>query len=188
MTYAVQESATVFLEEDLDEALIQISHLIRLIGERKTYLILYKWPDGQPTSEYVEPDDFLQVTGTQQGLTVELRHAGRLSTLGHKSGDTRPVQIARKDGGTIEVNENEVLSPDEAVALFTEYRVTDAIDVSKWNLRQITAPTADSQASGGSAAPGSGAGEAPPVAEPQKQASKQSFSIRTGGQPASEDS
>ena len=57
MTFAVKEHATVFLDErDPGRAEMQINHLVGLIGERKLFLILFKWPQGLSTSEYAEPE------------------------------------------------------------------------------------------------------------------------------------
>lgn len=170
MTFAVKENATVFLDEkDPSRAEMQINHLVGLIGERKLFLILFKWPEGLSTSEYAEPeDDFIQTTGTQQGLTVELMRNGKLFTVGHLNGDSEPVELARKDGQSITVNQNEVLSPQEASSLLTEYFQTEAINPAGWSLREIPleSDAPDSSASQPSAgAPGAPTTSPVPVTE-----------------------
>lgn len=138
MIWAVRENATVILDEkDHQRALMQLRHLVGLIGDRKVFLILFKWPDGLSTSEFAEPeDDFIQTTGTQQGLTVELMRAGELYVVGHRSGDTATIALARQDGSTLDVKQNEVLAPDEVRGLFTQY-VEGGLDTTTWALRKI---------------------------------------------------
>jgi hypothetical protein len=117
---------------------MQISHLIRGVGDDSLFIILFKWPDGLSTSEYAEPDqNFLQTTGTQDGLTVELMQDGKLAVLGHPNGSNIETDLTRQDGSTITVTQGEVLSPDEAVSLFAEYLETATIDTSRWALRVI---------------------------------------------------
>lgn len=139
MTFAVRENATVFLDDkDPGRAEMQLNHLVGLIGERKLFLILFKWPDGLSTSEFAEPEDnFIQTTGTQQGLTVELMRDGKLSVIGHPNGERGMVHLARQDGTGLEVEKNEVLSPQEVSNLLTEYFKTEAIDTTTWSLREI---------------------------------------------------
>ncbi|MEU9806598.1 hypothetical protein [Mycobacterium sp. NPDC050853] len=145
MRFAVKdESATIPLGEEPGRAQMQLGHLVRTIGDDSLFIILFKWPDNVSKFEYAEPEDnFLQSTGTQSGLTVEFMRDGRLFTLGHKGGDTQPLQLLRQDGTAVEVNANEVLSPDEAVALFTEYSSTNALDTALWSLREITLDSED---------------------------------------------
>jgi hypothetical protein len=142
MTYAVREFATVALSDEPARAEMQLSHLVSLIGERKLFMLVFELPEDGETSDYVEPtDNFVQTTGTQAGLTVELMKNGKLFTLG-RPGDTGPlVSLARKDGTAVEVNQNEVLTPDEVVRLLIEYVQTSSIDTSGWVLREI--PLAD---------------------------------------------
>lgn len=124
---------------------MQISHLIRGVGDDSLFIILFKWPDGLSTSEYAEPDqNFLQTTGTQDGLTVELMRDGKLAVLGHPNGSDIETNLNRQDGSTITVTQGEVLSPDEAVSLFAEYLETATIDTSQWALRVIDTASAPS--------------------------------------------
>jgi hypothetical protein len=121
---------------------MQLSHLVSLIGERKLFMLVFGLPENYETSDYVEPaDNFVQTTGTQAGLTVELMKNGKLFTLGHR-GDPGPlVSLARKDGTAVEVSQNEVLMPNEVGQLLVEYVRTSSIDTSGWALREI--PLAD---------------------------------------------
>jgi len=118
---------------------MQLNHLISLIGERKLFMLVFELPENYATSDYIEPaDNFVQTTGTQAGLTVELMENGTLFTLGHP-GDKGPlVSLARKDGVAVEVNQNEVLMPDEVEQLLVEYIRTGSIDTSGWALREIS--------------------------------------------------
>jgi len=142
MRYAVREFATVALSDEPARAEMQVHHLVSLIGERKLFMIVFELPEHYETSGYVEPtDNFVQTTGTQSGLAVELMKNGKLFTLGHP-GDTGPlVPLARKDGTSVEVNQNEVLMPDEVGRLLVEYIRAGSIDTSGWALREI--PLAD---------------------------------------------
>ncbi|WP_406775992.1 hypothetical protein [Mycobacterium sp. SMC-21] len=137
MTYAVREFATVMLSDEPARAEMQLKHLVSLIGERKLFMLVFELPENYETSDYVEPaDNFVQTTGTQAGLTVELMENGTLFTLGHL-GDKGPlVSLARKDGTAVEVNQNEVLMPDEVGQLLVEYVRTSSIDASGWALRE----------------------------------------------------
>jgi len=138
MTYAVKEFATVPLSDDPSRASMQLKHLVSLIGEEKVFMIVFKLPELDKTSAYVEPDDnFVQTTGTQAGLTVELMKNGKLFTLGHQGETGQQVMLPRKDGTSVEVSHNEVLSPDEVGQLLVEYVETNAIDTSRWSLREI---------------------------------------------------
>lgn len=170
MTFAVRENATVFLDDkDPSRAEMQLNHLVGLIGERKLFLILFKWPEGVSTSEFAEPEDnFIQTTGTQQGLTVELMRDGKLTVIGHPNGERGAVHLARQDGTGFEVEKNEVLSPQEVAGLLTEYFKTEAIDTSNWNLREISLDTdaPDNSASSPAAeAPGVPKSSSAPVAK-----------------------
>lgn len=142
MTYAVREFATVALSDEPARAAMQLNHLVSLIGNRKLFMIVFELTEDDETSGYVEPDDnFVQTTGTQAGLTVELMRNGKLFTLGHP-GDKGPlVSLARQDGTAVEVHQNEVLMPDEVGPLLVEYVRTNSIDTSGWALRENT--TAD---------------------------------------------
>ncbi len=137
MTYAVREFATVALSDEPARAEMQLNHLVSLIGERKLFMLVFELPENYETSDYAEPaDNFVQATGTQAGLTVELMRNGKLFTLGHP-GNTGPlVSLVRKDGSAVEVNQNEVLMPDEVGQLLVEYVRTDSIDSSGWALRE----------------------------------------------------
>ena len=139
MRYAVREIATVALSDEPTRAEMQLNHLVSLIGERKLFMIVFELPENYETYDYVEPaDNFVQTTGTHAGLTVELMRNGKLFTLGHP-GDTGPlVPLARKDGTSVEVNQNEVLMPDEVGHLLVEYVRTSLIDTSGWALREIS--------------------------------------------------
>lgn len=139
MTFAVRtEKGTVRLSDEPGRAAFQTSHLIGSVGDKSLFVILFKWPENVSKFEYAEPDrDFLQVTGTQNGLTVELMQAGRLFTIGHQGGGTQRVELARRDGTVIEVNQNEILTTDEAVSLFTGYLETESLNSSTWTLREI---------------------------------------------------
>ena len=142
MTYAVKEFATVPLSEDPSRAARQLTHLVGLIGDEKVFMIVFKLPERDQTSAYVEPDDnFVQTTGTQAGLTVELMKSGVLFTLGHQGEAGQHVTLPRKDGTSVEVSQNEVLSADEVGQLLVEYVETNSIDTSGWSLREI--PLAD---------------------------------------------
>ncbi len=142
MTYAVREFATVALSDEPARAEMQLNHLVSLIGERKLFMLVFELPDDYETSDSVEPaDNFVQTTGTQAGLTVELMKNGKLFTLGRPGGTGPPKSLARKDGTAVEVNQNEVLMPDEVRQLLVEYVQTSSIDTSGWVLRQI--PLAD---------------------------------------------
>ncbi|AYM43535.1 hypothetical protein [Mycobacteroides chelonae] len=149
MRFAIQdESAIIPLGEEPGRAPMQLGHLIRGIGDDSLFIILFKWPDNVSKFEYAEPEDnFLQSTGTADGLTVEWMKDGRLFTLGRPNGGTQPLQLARQDGTTVEVNQNEVLSPDTAADLFIEYHNTLSIDTAGWALREI--PLAPDTASEG---------------------------------------
>lgn len=139
MTYAVREFATVALSDEQARAEMQLNHLVSLVGERKLFMLVFELPENYETSDYAEPaDNFVQTTGTQAGLTVELMKNGKLFTLGHP-GDTGPlVSLTRKDGTSVEVNQNEVLIPDEVGRLLVEYIRTGSIDTSGWALREIS--------------------------------------------------
>lgn len=138
MTYAVKEFATVALSDEPARAEMQLNHLVSLIGDRKLFMIVFELPEGDETSGYVEPDDnFVQTTGSQAALTVELMRNGKLFVVGHP-GDRGPqVALARKDGTSVEVNQNEVLMPNEVGRLLVEYVETNSIDTSGWALREI---------------------------------------------------
>lgn len=137
MTYAVREFATVALSDEPARAEMQLNHLVRLIGERKLFMLVFELPENYETSDYVEPaDNFVQTTGTQAGLTVELMENGTLFTLGHLGGKGPMVSLARKGGTAVEVNQNEVLMPDEVGQLLVEYVRTSSIDISGWALRE----------------------------------------------------
>lgn len=142
MTYAVSEFATVVLSDQPARAEMQLNHLVSLIGERKLFMLVFELPGNYQTSDYVEPtDNYVQTTGTQAGLTVEIMKNGKLFTLGHPGGTGPLVSLARKDGTSVEVNQNEVLMPDEVGRLLVEYVQTSSIDTSGWALRDI--PLAD---------------------------------------------
>ena len=142
MTYAVKEFATVPLSDEPARAEMQLNHLVSLIGERKLFMLVFELPKNYDTSDYVEPaDNFVQTTATQAGLTVELMKNGKLFTLGHPGAQGPLVSLARKDGTTVEVNQNEVLMPDEVGQLLVEYVQTNSINTSGWALREI--PLAD---------------------------------------------
>ncbi|QCH22626.1 hypothetical protein [Mycobacteroides salmoniphilum] len=171
MRFAIQdESAIIPLGEEPGRAPMQLGHLIRGIGDDSLFIILFKWPDNVSKFEYAEPEDnFLQSTGTADGLTVEWMKDGRLFTLGHPSGGTEPLQLARQDGTTVEVNKNEVLSPDAVADLFIEYHNTQSIDTSGWALREIpltqdTAPDVQPASGGASATKGDTAAQSSPAA------------------------
>ncbi|GCB01053.1 hypothetical protein NCCNTM_46870 [Mycolicibacterium sp. NCC-Tsukiji] len=69
MTYAVREFATVALSDEPARAEMQLNHLVRLIGERKLFMLVFELPENYETSDYVEPaDNFVQTTGTRAGL------------------------------------------------------------------------------------------------------------------------
>lgn len=142
MTYAVKELATVALSDEPARAEIQLNHLVNLIGDRKLFMIVFELPEDYETLGSVEPaDNFVQTTGTQAGLTVELMKNGKLFALG-QPGDTGPlVSLARKDGTAVEVSQNEVLMPNEVGQLLVEYVRTGSIDTPGWALREI--PLAD---------------------------------------------
>jgi len=120
---------------------MQLNHLVSLIGVRKLFMLVFELPEDYETSDSVEPkltDNFVQTTGTQAGLTVELMKNGKLFTLGHR-GDPGPlVSLARKDGTAVEVSQNEVLMPNEVGRLLVEYIRTGSIDTSGWALREIS--------------------------------------------------
>jgi hypothetical protein len=174
-TYAVKEFATIFLSENADRAAMQLNHMVRLIGENKLFMILFRWPDNVSTDEFAEPEDeFLQTTGSQSGLTVELMRGGKLYTLGRPGGDADPVSLIRKDGTSVEFKASEVLSPDEAVELFKEYRATDSIDTSSWSLREIPFGSEEEVAMSGPSSAGVSDQESAtqaPHAEPQSRLS-----------------
>lgn len=137
MKYAVREFATVALSDEPARAEMQLNHLVSLIGERKLFMHVFELPENYETSDYVEPaDNFVQTTGTQAGLTVELMENGTLFALGHLGGKGPLVSLARKDGTAVEVNQNEVLMPDEVGQLLVEYVRTSSIDTSGWALRE----------------------------------------------------
>ncbi|MGC5248135.1 hypothetical protein ACPXB3_14570 [Gordonia sp. DT219] len=79
----------------------------------------------------------MQTTGTQDGLTFEWSRDGHLVALGHPTGSTEPIDLAQKDNSFIAVRRNEVFSPDEVIALFTEYLTTDTIDTTHFSVREI---------------------------------------------------
>jgi hypothetical protein len=139
VTFAIRdEAATVRLSDEPGRAALQITHLVKGIGDDSLFVILFKWPENVSKFEYAEPDqNFLQVTGTQDGLTVELMRNGRLFTVGHTGGEPQPTSLRRQDGTAIEVNQNEKLSTDEAVDLFTGYLETESLDETAWVLREI---------------------------------------------------
>lgn len=137
MTYAVREFATVTLSDEPARAEMQLNHLVRLIGERKLFMLVFELPENYETSDYVEPaDNFVQTTGTRAGLTVELMENGSLFTLGHLGAKGPLVSLVRKDGTAVEVNQNDVLMPDEVGQLLVEYVRTSSIDTSGWALRE----------------------------------------------------
>jgi len=121
---------------------MQLNHLVSLIGERKLFMLVFELPEDYETSDSVEPtDNFVQTTGTQAGLTVELMKNGKLFTLG-RPGDPGPlVSLSRQDGTAVDVTQNEVLMPDEVGQLLIEYVQTSSIDTSGWTLREV--PLAD---------------------------------------------
>ncbi|MGC5248134.1 hypothetical protein ACPXB3_14565 [Gordonia sp. DT219] len=142
MSYGVETFSNMtsidVLDAGLDRTTIQIGHIIRLIGTKRLYAVLFPWPEGLPTYEYAKPEhNFVQTTGTQDGLTVEWKLDGRLVALGHPTGSTELIDLAQKDDSTIAVHRNEVFSPDEAIALFTEYLTTDTIDTTHFSVREI---------------------------------------------------
>ena len=138
MTYVVKEFGTVPLSDEPSRAEMQLNHLVSLIGARKLFMIVFELPEGDETSRYVEPDDnFVQTTGSQAGLTVELMRNGKLFVLGHPGDKGLQVALARKDGTSVEVNQNEVLTPNEVGSLLVEYVRTNSIDTSGWALREI---------------------------------------------------
>jgi len=142
MRYAVREFATVALSDEPARAEMQLNHLVSLIGERKLFMLVFELPEDDETSYSFEPaDNFVQTTGTQAGLTVELMKNRKLFTLGHRGDPGLRVSLARKDGTAVEVNQNEVLMPDEVGHLLVEYVRTSSIDTSGWTLREI--PLAD---------------------------------------------
>ncbi|MFL0243132.1 hypothetical protein [Mycobacterium sp. SMC-17] len=139
MRYAVREFATVALSDEPARAEMQLNHLVSLIGERKLFMIVFELPENYETSDHVEPaENFVQTTGTQAGLTVELMRNGTLFTLGHPGDKGLLVPLARKDGTSVEVNQNEVLMPDEVGQLLVEYVRTSSIDTSGWALRETS--------------------------------------------------
>jgi len=142
MTYAVRELATIALSDEPARAEMQLNHLVSLIGMRKLFMLVFELPEDYETSDSVEPtDNFVQTTGTQAGLTVELMKNGKLFTLG-RPGDPGPlVSLSRQDGTAVDVTQNEVLMPDEVGQLLVEYIQTGSIDTSGWTLREI--PLAD---------------------------------------------
>lgn len=165
MTYAVKEFATVALSDEPARAEMQLNHLVSLIGERKLFMLVFELPEDYETSAHVEPaDNFVQTTGTQAGLTVELMKNGKLFTLGHP-GDAGPlVSLARKDGTSVEVNQSEVLMPNEVGQLLVEYVRTSSVDTSGWALREIPlgGNVSESQAEPAGARPSNaGSAEAP---------------------------
>lgn len=165
MTYAVKEFATVALSDEPARAEMQLNHLVSLLGERKLFMIVFELPQNYETSDYIEPaDNFVQTTGTQAGLTVELMKNGKLFTLGHPGAPGPLVSLARKDGTAVEVNQNEVLMPDEVGQLLIEYVQTNSINTSVWALREIplAADNAEAQANQAGAGPsGDSSGKAP---------------------------
>ena len=176
MTFAVRtDKGTVRLGDEPGRAVFQISHLLGLVGEKSLFIILFKWPENVSKFEYAEPDqDFLQVTGTQKGLTVELMRDGHLFTVGHPQGNSQPVALQRRDGTAVEVNQNEILSTDEAVGLFTGYVDTESLDTSAWTLREIPLGSEEEvSASGSSSADVSDQGSPTPAphARPQSRPS-----------------
>jgi hypothetical protein len=187
MTYAVKEFATVALSDEPARAEMQLNHLVSLIGDRKLFMIVFELPEEDETSGYVEPDDnFVQTTGSQAGLTVELMRNGKLFTLGHPGDKGPQVSLARKDGTSVEVNQNEVLMPNEVGQLLVEYVQTSSIDTSGWALREIPLGDAapDSQAQQAGAGPSTGSSEKAPIDVKQEQAPTPRPRPGTGGQPA----
>jgi hypothetical protein len=129
--------------------------LVGLVGEKSRFIILFKWPENVSQFEYAEPDqNFLQVTGTQKGLTVELMRDGHLFTVGHPQDDAQPVALQRKDGTAVEVNQNEILSTEEAVGLFSGYVETESLDASAWTLREIPLGSEEEASASGSSSAG----------------------------------
>lgn len=174
MTFAVRtEKGTIRLGDEPGRAAFQITHLIGGIGEKALFIILFKWPENVSKFEYAEPDqNFLQVTGTQNGLTVELMQDGRLFTVGHPGGETQPAELERRDGPAMEVNQNEILTTDEAIGLFTGYLETESLDTSAWSLREIPLDSEQQVSDPGSSSASISDEEAPtqaPPAKPQSQ-------------------
>jgi hypothetical protein len=55
MTYAVREFATVALSDEPARAEMQLNHLVRLIGERKLFMLVFELPENYETSDYESP-------------------------------------------------------------------------------------------------------------------------------------
>ncbi|MGC5248139.1 hypothetical protein ACPXB3_14590 [Gordonia sp. DT219] len=126
------------LSEDPEEAEEEVVNILRIVGDYFLYAIFYPWPDGVSVYDDVKAThEYMQTTGTQDGLTVEWKRDGHLVALGHPTGSTEHIDLAQKDDSTIAVHRNEVFSPDEAIALFTEYLTTDTIDTTHLSVREI---------------------------------------------------
>ena len=115
-----------------------------LDGVRIYAFSVWRFPDGVPFDHVNrrKVDEYIQVAGSQNGMTVEIRRIEdggipRQYTLGHRPVDAGATVAIDWDGHTVDVLLSEVFEFEEAAEIFLLYM--DSVDaiVSKYAMRLL---------------------------------------------------